>query len=58
MYRLLFQLEESTTHKGWGGETDSHDTLELRKVQDSSRRKGMRDKTGKVGGNMINYEGL
>lgn len=57
MYKSLSQVEESTTHKAGGGEAESQDILELKKVQDGSGSRGMGDKTWKADGNLMNYEG-
>ena len=56
MCRMLVLMEESSMHKGWGDEIESHDILEQKSSGGFKMRGGVRDKTGKLGGILINHE--
>ena len=56
MCRMLFLVEESSMHESWGDETESHGILEQKKAQEDSRWGRVTDKTGKLGGILINHE--
>jgi len=56
MCRMLFLVEESSMHKVWGDKIESHDILEQKSSGGFKMRGVVRDKTGKLGGILINHE--